>query len=69
MRGRRQERSAGTPLNVMGAKAVENIGVSRDGKGQPVALGDAGFPNVSPLGIALTLHFLGPKRRVARVVQ
>src|SRR5436853_2291880 len=56
-------------LNIMGANAIQNVGVAIDGKGQAVAAADTGFPDVPALRITLTFHLPCPQRGMPKVAQ
>jgi hypothetical protein len=47
-------------LNIMGTNAIENVGVTLDGKGKAMAAADPGFPDVTAFRITLALHLFCP---------
>jgi hypothetical protein len=48
---------------------AQDIRISCDHKGETVGLRHAAFPDITPPGVTLTLHFLGPQRRMAEIAQ
>src|SRR5713101_5632096 len=54
-------------LNIMGADAIQNVGVIIDREGEAVAAADPGFPNVPSFRITLALHLFCTQGRIAKV--
>jgi hypothetical protein len=54
---------ARTTFDIVGANAIEDVHIAVDGEREAVGLGDADFPDIAALRVALAFHLFCPQRK------